>query len=229
MKNDYNIEHIIEDFYKKGYTSFLNPNEYMNVINRLPKKKVNIYKGYIDASKVIIYNNIFPKIVLCKIEFNNSIRHQKVLRELYELGLKDNTFGDIIIDNNIAYIYLLEDMFEYIKYNFELSNIKIISIDSIPLDSLEEYKNNYEEIELLVSSLRIDNVISSLINTSRSLVLDKFKNKEVNLNYNVISKNNIYLKEGDIFSIRRYGKYKYNGVLKETKKGSMVISISKYL
>ena len=36
------------------------------------------------------------------------------------------------------------------------------------------------------------------------------------------------LREGDIFSIRKYGKYKFNGVLKETKKGGYIIEILQY-
>ena len=37
------------------------------------------------------------------------------------------------------------------------------------------------------------------------------------------------LKENDIFSIRKYGKYKFLGEINRTKKGSLVIKYLKYV
>ncbi len=229
MKNNYNIEHIVDSFCKNGYTSFINPSYYNEIKSKIPKKMYKIYKPYEDATKVILYKNNLPDIILCKIEFSNNIRHQAVLKELFVLGLKEDTFGDIITDDRVAYIYILNNMYEYIKYNFEVYNLSIISIDKIDIDYLNDYKNKYEEIELLVSSLRIDNIISSITNDSRKSILDRFKNKDINLNYNPVTKYTIKLSDNDIFSIRKYGKYKYNGIKRKTKNGSLIISISKYI
>ena len=228
MKNNYNIEHILESFYQKGYTNFLNPSYYMSIINKLPKN-TNIYRPYKDATKVIIYKKDIPNIIIVRITFSNSIRHQAVLKELFNLGLKEDVFGDIIIEDNIAYIYLLDNMYEYIKYNFEVYNNKIIDIEELDKDYLINYENKYEEIELQVSSLRIDNIISTITNDSRKTILDRFKNKDIVLNYNIVTKYTTIIHEGDIFSIRKYGKYKYLGIIKETKKGGYIIKIIKYI
>ena len=229
MKNNYNIEHIIESFYKEGQTSFISNEDYTKIKNRIPKNKYKIYKPYKDSNKIILYDKEIPEVILCKIECNSLIKHQIVLKELFNLGLKDDTFGDIIVDNNIAYIYILESLYEYIKYNFTLYNIGINSLDSIPLDYLEDYENKYEEIELLVSSLRIDNIVSRITNDSRKSIIERFKNKEIIKNKEVVTKYTTTLKENDIFSIRRYGKYRFNKIIKNTKKGSLIISISKYI
>ena len=45
----------------------------------------------------------------------------------------------------------------------------------------------------------------------------------------IVKKNDIYLKDGDVFSIRRIGKFRYNGIIKNTKKGGFIISIYKYI
>ena len=86
----------------------------------------------------------------------------------------------------------------------------------------------YTRKEYIVSSLRIDNVISTIINESRKNVLEKFKNKEIILNYNDELKPTRVLQINDIFSIRKYGKYKYNGIIKNTKKGGFIIEILMY-
>ena len=95
---------------------------------------------------------------------------------------------------------------------------------------LTQAKNAQEYIkkEIIVSSLRIDNVISTLIGTSRNEVLEKFKNKEIIYNYNEITKPTYQLNVGDTFSIRKHGKYKYNGILKNTKKGGFIVEILMY-
>ena len=37
------------------------------------------------------------------------------------------------------------------------------------------------------------------------------------------------LKDGDIFSIRKYGKYKFSGVIKTSKKNRYIIECLKYI
>ena len=55
------------------------------------------------------------------------------------------------------------------------------------------------------------------------------KNKEVIVNYDVMNKNSYILKENDIFSIRRYGKYKFVGIVKSTKKNNFIVRYLKYI
>lgn len=229
MKNDYNIDRIIDNFYSKGYTKFLNPKEFLLVKNKLPKRTQNIYKPYNEAVKVIIYKKEIPNIIICKITFNSEVKHTMVLKGLFNLGLKEDTFGDIIIMDNIAYIYLLEELYDYVKYNYELNKVSIHSIDKVDKDYLKAYEPKFEKIELLVSSLRIDNVISSITNDSRKSIISRFKDNHILLNYDIVKKNDIYLKDGDVFSIRRIGKFRYNGIIKNTKKGGFIISIYKYI
>lgn len=228
MKNYY-LDHILESYYTKGYTAFLNGEKYLQVKNKLPSNTYNIFKPFNDANKVIIYKSDIPDITLCKISCNTNIKHQIILKELFNMGLKEDMFGDIIIDNNIAYLYIFSHLYEDILYNFKLYNIEINKIERIDLDYLSNYEPRYKEIEIIVSSLRMDNIVSKITNDSRKSILERFKNKDIVKNYQIITKYTTSLQEGDIFSIRRYGKYKFNKVIKETKSGGYIISILKYL
>ena len=106
---------------------------------------------------------------------------------------------------------------------------KKVSIEEIDINELKNYERKYEEIDVIVSSLRIDNVISRIINVNRKEVINKIKNKEVILNYDVLTKGTYILKEEDVFSIRKCGKYKYIGVINTTKKDNLVIKYLKYI
>ena len=104
-----------------------------------------------------------------------------------------------------------------------------IKLKEVSLDILDNYQREYAEVEIIVSSTRIDNVISSLIGTSREQIKRKFLNDEIILNYEVCHKLNYELKENDTFSIKKFGKYKYTGIIKETKKEKYLIKCLKYI
>ena len=120
-------------------------------------------------------------------------------------------------------------MYELIINNFNMVGRHSIKLKEVSLDILDNYQREYEEVEIIASSTRIDNVISSLIGTSREQIKRKFLDDEIILNYEVCHKLNYELKENDTFSIRRFGKYKYTGIIKETKKGNFLIKCLKYI
>ena len=83
--------------------------------------------------------------------------------------------------------------------------------------------------EFVVSSLRADAVIARIISSNRETVKNKIKNKDILVNYKVLANNSYVFRDGDIFSIRKFGKYKFSGVVKMTKKDNYVICCFKYL
>lgn len=55
------------------------------------------------------------------------------------------------------------------------------------------------------------------------------KNKEIMLNYDYLKNTSYKLKNDDIFSIKKIGKFKYNGIIKNTKSNNLIIEILKYI
>ena len=112
----------------------------------------------------------------------------------------------------------------YIAIDNIINNIEKMDLIDILNEAETIYKSQddkYDILEYNVSSLRIDNIVSSITKCSRNKVLEYFNNEDVLLNYEVV-KNTRELNINDVFSIRRYGKYKYNGIKKYTKKGFIV-------
>lgn len=226
--NNYNIEKIIDSLYNKGYTNFLNPKDLSLVKGKLNKNEYKIYELYEESNKVILYKKDKPDIKLYKIESKVLLRHQDILGTIFSLGLKEDTFGDIIKYEESFYIFLLPHLEDYFKYN--LVEIRNNKVELVPVDlTISNYfKQEYVIKEYIVTSLRIDNVVSTITNESRNQVLDKFKNKEVVLNNDENIKPTRVLRELDTFSIRKNGKFKFNKVLKTTKKGGFIIEILIY-
>lgn len=224
----YKIEKNLNRLYRKETTFFLDPKEQLELSKKLKKELYQIYKPYPDSEKNIFYIKEEPKVILYEIKSKIPLEHREILGTLFSLNITSELFGDIVITNNHYYIYVLESIAPYIKNNLLLIKNSHIELIEVPLETLKEYHKEYESIEIIASSTRIDTVISRLIQTSRPNIIEKIKNKEIILNYDILKNNSYQLKENDIFSIRRYGKYQYIGIKKETKSKNYIIECKKY-
>ena len=224
----YTVEKIVEKVLYSNSTNFVEIKYLNRVKKELKNVKYNIYEPFSGATKIILYNKM-PNIKIYEIISNNDLRHQDILGTLYSLNISDEMFGDVVIWNNRYFIIILSSIDNYIKSN--LTSIKNSKVDLIEKDPyyLKDYKQEYEECIIIVPSIRVDVIVSKIINSSRSNALEKIKNGDIYLNYELLTKPTYMLKENDIFSIRKYGKYKFNGIINETKKGNIIVNISKYV
>lgn len=210
-------------------TFFLDPKDQAQLKQKIKKDNYRVFSPYEDCEKVIFYINKLPEVVLYEIKSKQEIRHQDILGAMYSLNISPEMFGDIVIYNNRYYIYVLKLFQNYFETNFTKVRNSSIELVSLDLDYLANYKKTYEEVELTVSSERIDTIIKSIIHTNRNSIKDKIKDREILLNHELLKNNSYILKSGDIFSIRKFGKYKYVGIIKNTKKGNYIVKCLKYL
>ena len=228
MNDIYTVSKNVEKILNGNSTNFLDQKLQIQVKNKLKKGTYKIYLPYKDSEKVIYYTNNKPNVLLYEIVSKNKLLHQEIMGTLFSLGIDSSMYGDILIIDNHYYIYILDIIENYLITNFNKIKNNNVKLKKIDIDSLSNYEREYEEIELIVSSNRIDTVLSHLIHTSRDKISEKIKNKEILVNYDY-PKLSYNLKENDIFSIRRYGKYKYMGVINTTKKDNIVVKIDKYM
>ena len=228
MNDLYTISKNVEKLQNGNSTNFLDSKLQKLVKSKLKKKDYKIYLPYKESEKVIFYVKEKPNVLLYEIKSKNKLLHQEIMGTLFSLGIDSSMYGDILIIDNHYYIYILDIIENYLITN--LTKIKNNKVELIKQDInlLNDYERKYEVIELIVSSNRIDTVLSTLIHTSRDNIKEKIKDKEILVNYDY-PKQSYTLKDNDIFSIRKYGKYKYIGIINVTKKDHIVIKINKYM
>ncbi|MGM9834903.1 MAG: YlmH/Sll1252 family protein [Bacilli bacterium] len=230
MKNiNYYIENNIERLLNGNATDFLLPSEAKLVTSKLKSSEYKVYKPYLEADKVILYVNNLPSISLFQIKSKETLRHQDILGALFNQGISNNSFGDIIIDNGKYYFYILSKLDDFINKNLVKIGNKSVSLTKIDIAYLSNYQKKYESYEIIVPSLRLDVILSNVIKTSRKEVSNLIDNKKVIVNYEVNTKKTYFVKDGDIFSIHKYGKYKFIKVAKTTKKNKLVVEYIKYI
>ena len=225
----YYVEKNVEKVLNGESTNFIEIKYLGKIKNKLKNIKYEIYINFSDETNVIIYKNKKVDIKVFEIESKVSIRHQDILGTLYSLNISDEMFGDVVCDNGKYFIIVVSSIENYLKSNMlsiRNSNIKLVERKE---DYLINYNQKFEEIILIVTSTRMDSIVSKIVNTSRNNALNLLKNGDVFLNYEELTKPTYILKENDIFSVRKYGKYKFSGIINNTKKGNLVIKILKYV
>ena len=159
-------------------------------------------------------------------KFADELGHRDFLGSLMNLGIERNVMGDILVkDNKRAYIMCQNNIAEYIVDN--LTKIKHTNVKCRIADNerLTELEPEYKEANYIVASERFDAIIAAVTKCSRSDTLLMFREKKVTLNSKQETRNSISLKPGDVFSVRGYGKYTYEGASGNTRKGKLCINI----
>jgi len=178
------------------------------------------------------YEEEYPIVTLC-IEplidkFSDDLGHRDYLGAIMNLGIKRNVVGDIIVKGKKAYVFCLDEIADYICS--EITRIRHTSVMvkkvSGPVADLER---RLEELEVLVSSPRLDALVAALTKKSRSQTAELFREKKVLLNNRICENNSYSLKSGNSFSIRGYGKYIYMEEGGRTRKDRVYVRLMRYV
>lgn len=225
------------------YTDFLNLNE-QSILHSMERQlgTVTIHEegGYELAERKVfcfLANDAYCEadfpIVAVKIQVKNTkycdqLTHRDYLGAAINLGIDRSKLGDIIVDFPTAYLFCKNDIAEYIVTN--LVKIKHTQVSCTIVQQREFIGNpKYEEIRKTVSSTRLDAMIAVAFQRSRSSLSGLITGEKVFVNGKMISSNSYAVKEGDIISVRGYGKFRFQEIQSQTKKGRTYVLLQKYI
>lgn len=217
---------------------FLSPHEWSQLLEIEVKLGIKVFtEGIFQESerRMVAFSNLevkpeFP-IEIIKIKgkskFHN-LRHKDFLGAVMAQGLEREKMGDFIVEENSCYFPILEDVSSYIKYSLE--SIGKSPCDVITIDDLKDLpEKQYEEKIVTVSSLRLDTIVSSICNLSRSKAEDIISQGKVLVNYYEVSKKDKTLESNDKLIVRGFGKFILKDILGVTSKDKYRILIQKYI
>ena len=146
------------------------------------------------------------------------------------LGIERDVIGDIMIRDKTAYVFATRKIVPYIadsldKVKHTSVKCRILSTEEITASVSVEL----ERQELVISSERLDAVISKLYNMSRSQSIEMFRDKKVFVNGRQYENNSGVVKPGDVVAVRGFGKFVYEGIIYETKKGRICVAADRYV
>ena len=177
--------------------------------------KVEFFGGFDDAerkkAKIISneYYDIDYDIVCLKAKFNNKfnrVEHRNILGAVHNLGINFNRFGDIIVLENEVYIFVDEEIADYIAMEFTKAGRVNLDFQRVDLAEVGIEKK-YEDFEIVSSSFRIDSIVAKITNKSRGKVKEFFEQDFIKLNHVILRNGEKTCTTDDIISIRKYGRF----------------------
>lgn len=231
---------------KITYTDFLNISEISVVKKLLKEEKIQNYiiyggKEETDRSLLIFYPEKFSKemveknfekifeVIRIKLPNNIKYEHREFLSGIMKLGIIREKFGDIIVTDFGADIIVLSEISNILLNDlktltrFRKSEITIQSIKDLSL-----LENEYEDINIIVSSIRLDNFVAELANCSRNNSEEIINEGRVFINSINEFKASKKINVNDIITIRGKGKFIFDGIEKETRSGRYLLNMRKY-
>ncbi|MBE6070738.1 MAG: RNA-binding protein [Clostridium butyricum] len=176
-----------------------------------------------------VYNVDFP-MKLIKITNKSkfsTLTHRDYLGGILGLGIERNKIGDLFVKENSCYVAIHEEIEDFIIYNIDKIGKSTCKVDIIEDMSLLPHVNFEEEI-IMVSSLRIDGVVSKLCNISRAKAQSLIDQGQILIDYAKIRDKSYELKSEERITIRKTGKFIVGSIVGTSKSGKLKVVVKKY-
>ena len=162
------------------------------------------------------------------IKFSEELTHRDYLGAILNLGVERSVVGDILVQEKAAWVFCLRKM-----TGFFLENLCRVRHTTVLVSKAEGHGElptpHYQELNGTCASVRLDSMIALAFNTSRSSMVSFIEGGLVFVNGRLVTSNGYEPKEGDIISVRGKGRFLYDGISRQTKKGRYSVRLLRYI
>ena len=199
------------------------------------------FGGAVGAERVIIrfgseeelgYSLPYP-ISVVKAEplspkYADRLTHRDFLGAILNLGIERDTLGDILIIDNVGYIFALEGIATYIADS--LVKVKRTDVSAKIVTELPEgqlYRTERRTVQ--ANGERLDAIIAKVFSLSREDAQNLFKRGLVFADGREIDSTSYIPKENEKISVRGHGRFIYIGTQSLSRKGKLNIAVDLYV
>ncbi len=177
------------------------------------------------------YEEPFPIRILsirpAMAKYAQSLSHRDFLGSVIGLGLEREKLGDIFVKENEACMFVQEGVADYIAEQLTTvkhTNVRVTFLSDVP----EGMMPKLSEKSVLVSSNRIDGILSKLYGISREEAGRLIKNGCVFFDGKTVTKSTVSPASGQVVSVRGYGRFIFDGEGNRTKKDKLHLHLRVY-
>ncbi|KRM96530.1 RNA binding protein [Liquorilactobacillus aquaticus DSM 21051] len=230
----------VRNEYRPILTRFFNPREQLIATKLLKdddqiKMKSFGLASQAERKRILFYPEYYEpvqsdfEISLMEINYPTKfaeLRHSQVLGTLMNIGIKRDVLGDIVTDGEKWQLVVDAQMVDYIRLQVDhIGRIKV-KMTVVPKKELVLSQDEWKDILISASSLRIDVLIAGVYNLSRKHVKDLLQAQKIHLNWMLVEKPDLELGIKDIVSVRGYGRFRIDDVQGVSKKGKIRLNVS---
>ena len=224
------------------FSDFLNLNE-QNIFHSLQKELYTTAKlsgGYEQAERQMVafhpdalaFTWDYPidciRLEPKAVKFSEDLTHRDYLGAILNLGVDRSVVGDILIEDHTASFFCLRQMTDFFLEN--LCRVRHTTVVASKIEDPGDLpRPELKPVSGTCASVRLDSLIALAFGTSRSSIVHCIEEGLVFVNGKLITSNGYEPKEGDIISVRKKGRFIYDGVSRQTKKGRLGVRILLYI
>lgn len=175
-------------------------------------------------------DNPLSLIRLEKDKFSPALSHRDYLGSLMGLGIRRETTGDIAVDENGCKMVVLSKIAPFIAENMNKAGRGTLRAEIIPVSQVENgAKATGVPDSFTVSSMRLDSVIKNAFRVSRNDAVSAIESGVVFVNDIECGKPGKKVSQGDKIVFRRKGRIIVNDCSSVSKKGRIIVEITKFI
>lgn len=236
----------IADLYKKcerncapAFSDFLDGAEQCTVRENCFSAGFNteFFGGFPEAERKVF--GVFPEweepddfpIMMLEIThtFGDELSHRDYLGSILGLGIDRCKTGDILIEGNTAFVFVLKSMADFIADNLKKIGSRGVKVKILNLSEVKIPERKFLMINAVCASTRLDAVLGACINSSRAKSAALIEAGLVKVNHKEVFQGAKQVETGDLISARGHGRFILSEVGNETRSGRIHINIKKFI
>lgn len=231
----------VEDRFAPKLTDFLDPRERFivtSIVGQNNELSVQSFGGFDDAERQRLYicpNYFQPlendfEISFFAVNYPSrfvQLKHPDVLGALLSLGIGRSKFGDIRIEGDVIQFAVAKEVQDYVYVNLNSIGKSKVKLEQINFNQLVKIEEEWFDNIYTVSSMRLDVIIATVLNFSRQKSQSLIKAGKVKVNWTVREDTSFEVQEGDILSVRGFGRLKVMMSEGRTKKDKIRLQIGR--
>lgn len=225
------------------FTNFLDMQQ-TSIVEQINRSKeyyvqIDLYGGFAWAERKIcaiypsygweIGNTDYPIQIIVITCARGTLDHRSCLGSLMGLGIKRSAIGDIAIDEQKAFVFVKDEIGDFIYYNLTKVGNQSVEVERRNLGTVQIPEPKFKKVITTAASNRVDAVIASVFPLSRGQSSDLIQKGRVFINALPIMNGSKQVNENDKISIRGYGKIQIVEFGGKTKKDRLHMTIKKYI
>lgn len=197
------------------------------------------FGGFEDSERKIL--GVFPEwtepseqefpIGVLKIShtYGGELSHRDYLGSIMSLGIERSKTGDILVDGNTAFVFAESDICSYIKNNIKKIGSRGVDIEICAADDIVLPERKFQTLNIVAASMRLDAIVGALAKLSRAQAVRLIEGGKVSVNHKEILKAAYEVNEGDLISVRGFGRALADKVGANTRSGRLHVVMKKYV
>lgn len=162
-------------------------------------------------------------------KYDKELNHRHYLGTVLSLGIERDKIGDILPDEEGAVIFVLSDIAEFIKDNINKIAGCGVNITVEEKGRIKVPEKRFQLIETVSASMRLDAVLGAVLKISRKDAKELSVSGNVSVNHLEAKSETVKLKEGDLLSVRGFGRAEILEIGNKTRSDRVHITVKKYI